>query len=182
MAHFHNVHGVLQARILKWFAIPFSSDSCFVRTPPWPIWKIPWCLEGLRAGENEDEMVGWHHWLKGHEFEQTLGDSEAWRAAVHGVTKSQIPLGDWTTTGGSIVKNLPAIQKTDYSVGNTGSIIGSRRIPFLVKEMATHSSILAWEIPWTEEPGWLQSMGSQELDTTQWLNHHHQQLNMLKKV
>ena len=31
----------------------------------------------------------------------------------------------------------------------------------LEKEMATHSSILAWEIPWTEEPGGLQSMGSQ---------------------
>ena len=38
---------------------------------------------------------------------------------------------------------------------------------FPVKEMATHSSILAWEIPWTEEPGCLQPMGSQELDTTQ---------------
>ena len=35
----------------------------------------------------------------------------------------------------------------------------------LEKEMATHSSILAWEIPWTEEPGGLQSMGSQESDT-----------------
>ena len=34
------------------------------------------------------------------------------------------------------------------------------------KEMAIHSSILAWRIPWTEEPGKLQSMGSQELDTT----------------
>ena len=32
----------------------------------------------------EDEMVGWHHWLNGHEFEQALGDSEAWSAAVHG--------------------------------------------------------------------------------------------------
>ena len=32
----------------------------------------------------------------------------------------------------------------------------------LEKEMATHSRILAWEIPWTEEPGWLQSMGLQE--------------------
>ena len=31
----------------------------------------------------------------------------------------------------------------------------------LEKGMATHSSILAWKIPWTEEPGWLQSMGSQ---------------------
>ena len=37
----------------------------------------------------------------------------------------------------------------------------------LEKEMATHSSILAWEIPWTEEPGRLQSMGSQESDTTE---------------
>ena len=33
--------------------------------------------------------------------------------------------------------------------------------------MATHSSILAWRIPWTEEPDGLQSMGSQELDTTE---------------
>ena len=38
--------------------------------------------------------------------------------------------------------------------------------------MATHSSILAWRILWTEEPSKLQSMGSQELDMTQALNHH----------
>ena len=39
------------------------------------------------------------------------------------------------------------------------------KIP-LEKGMATHSSILAWEVPWTEEPGGLQFMGSQESDTT----------------
>ena len=39
--------------------------------------------------------------------------------------------------------------------------------------MATHSNILAWRIPWTEKPGRLQSMGSQESDMTWWLNHHH---------
>ena len=38
--------------------------------------------------------------------------------------------------------------------------------------MATYASILAWRIPWTEEPGELQTMGSQELDTTWQLNHH----------
>ena len=38
--------------------------------------------------------------------------------------------------------------------------------------MAPHSSILAWKIPWTEEPGGLQSMGSLELDTTEWLHFH----------
>ena len=37
--------------------------------------------------------------------------------------------------------------------------------------MATHSSNLAWKIPWTEEPGRLQSMGSQESDTAEWLSH-----------
>ena len=43
------------------------------------------------------------------------------------------------------------------------------------KDMVTHSSRLAWEIPWTEEPGGLQSMGLQESDTTEQLYHHHQQ-------
>ena len=41
-------------------------------------WKRPWCWERLRVGKGatEDEMVGWHHQLNGHEFEQTPGDSE----------------------------------------------------------------------------------------------------------
>ena len=42
-------------------------------------WKKPWCWKRLRAGgegTTEDEIVGWHHWLNGHEFEQTLWDSE----------------------------------------------------------------------------------------------------------
>ena len=54
--------------------------------------------------------------------------------------------------GGSVAKNLPAMAR------DVGSIPGSEDP--LEKEMATHSSILAWEIPWTEDPGGLQSMGS----------------------
>ena len=44
----------------------------------------------------EDEMAGWHHRFDGHKFEQALrvGDREAWRAAVHGVTKSWTRLSD----------------------------------------------------------------------------------------
>ena len=42
----------------------------------------------------------------------------------------------------------------------------------LEKAMATHSSALAWKIPWAEEPGRLQSMGSQESDTTEHLHFH----------
>ena len=48
-------------------------------------------------GVAKDEMVGWHHWLNVHEFEQLwviVEDREAWRAAVHGVTKSWIQLSD----------------------------------------------------------------------------------------
>ena len=39
-------------------------------------------------GTTEDEMIGWHHQLNGHDFEHTAGVGEAWRAAVHGVVKS----------------------------------------------------------------------------------------------
>ena len=48
----------------------------------------------------------------------------------------------------------------------------------LEKEMATHSSTLAWRIPWREEPGRLQSMGSQRVDTTERLHFHFHGLGM----
>ena len=51
-----------------------------------------------------------------------------------------------------------------------GSILGQEDP--LEEGMATHSSILAWRIPWTEEPGRLQSIGSQRLDVTEWLSIH----------
>ena len=57
--------------------------------------------------------------------------------------------------GNSVVSSLPA------SAGDTGSIPGSGIS--LEKRMATHSSILAWRIPWTEEPGGLNSMGLQRV-------------------
>ena len=58
---------------------------------------------------------------------------------------------------GQSVKNLPVMQETQvWFLGQEDS---------LEKEMATHSSILAWEIPWTEEPGRQQSMRPQEVDT-----------------
>ena len=44
----------------------------------------------------------------------------------------------------------------------------------LEEEMATHSGILAWRIPWPEEPGKLQSMGHKELDMTERLSMHEQ--------
>ena len=60
-------------------------------------------------------------------------DRGAWEAAVHGVAKSRTRLSDFTFTF---------------------------HFHALEKEMATHSSVLAWKILWTEDPGGLQSMGS----------------------
>ena len=60
--------------------------------------------------------------------------------------------------GGSVVKNSPSNAGDSRDVG---LIPGLER--FLEKEMATHSSILAWKFPWTEEPGGLQSIGSQRV-------------------
>ena len=67
------------------------------------------------------------------------------------------PKGTLASLMAQVVKNLPAMQETQVrSLGLEDP---------LDKEMATHSNILAWEIPWIEEPGELQPMGCQELDT-----------------
>ena len=93
-----------------------------------------WRQEEKRA--TEDEMVGWHRWLNGHECEQTPGDGEgqgSLACCIHGVAKSRTRLSDFTLTF---------------------------HFHALEKEMATHSSVLAWRIPGTGEPGGLPSMGS----------------------
>ena len=61
----------------------------------------------------------------------------------------------WGFPGGSAVKNSLATQ--EMQVGPLGGVDS------LEKRMATHSSILAWRIPWTEQPGRLQSTGSQRV-------------------
>ena len=67
----------------------------------------------------------------------------------------QDPCLEWASLVAKMVKNLPAMQETwDRSLGQEDP---------LEKGMATHSSILDWRMPWTEEPGRLQSMGSQRV-------------------
>ena len=72
--------------------------------------------------------------------------------------------------GGSLVKNLPAMQDTSLIPGLERS---------LEKEMATHYSILAWEIPWAEEPDELHSMGvTNESDMTEVTQQQQQQCDL----
>ena len=61
----------------------------------------------------------------------------------------------WRVLVPQLVKNLPATQEIQVQ-----SLVGEDP---LEKEMATHSSVLAWKIPWTQKPGRLQSMGSQRV-------------------
>ena len=64
--------------------------------------------------------------------------------------------------GGSSSQTLPAMQEPQ----ETQVQFLGQEVP-LEEEMATHASILAWRIPWTEEPGGLQSLGSKKSDTTE---------------
>ena len=128
-------------------------------------------------------MVGWHHPLNGHEFEQAPGDGEGqgglgccspWGRKESDMTEQLNSNNRWGKKG---VPAAASGQKPTCHCRRCkrqGSIPGSGRAPggghgnslqysCLEKPMATHSSILAWRSPWTEEPGGLQSMGSQRV-------------------
>ena len=69
-------------------------------------------------------------------------------------------MGAWSNFTNRLWVPLPQWSfRRRFNAGDLGLIPGSGRSP--EKEMANHFSILAWRIPWTEEPGGLQSMGSQ---------------------
>ena len=92
---------------------------------------------------------------------RTVGHRDAEGQCASGGTRIWRPTRKWATVSlvlraflvGQVVKTLPAMQETWVR------FLGQEDI--LEQEMATHSSILAWRILWTEEPGGLQSMGSQ---------------------
>ena len=134
-----SVHVILQARILEWVAIsldfPGGSDSKASVYNAGDPGSIPG--SGRSAGEGNGDPLQHFYFLK--------------------------PLGSWlyimpwevVASVVQMVKNLPAMQETRvWSLG--------REDP-LEKGMAIHSSILAWRIPWTEELGRLQFMGSQRV-------------------
>ena len=148
-------------------------------------------------GMTEDEMAGWHHQLDGYGFEQAprFGDGQGSLVCCSPWVCKELDMTErlnWTELMlyvvrifilaflvAQMVKNLPTVQETwVQSLG--------REDP-LEKGLATHSSILAWRIPWTEEPGRLQSMGLHRVrldgvtnTCTVWQNHLTQSLFYIK--
>ena len=99
-------------------------------------------------------------------------DREAWHAAIHGVVKSRTWLSDWTELKSTLQASLVAwMVKKKKKICLQWRKPGLKNWPGLKnflgwegpleKRIATYSSICAWRLPWTEEPGRLQSMWSQ---------------------
>ena len=114
----------------------------------WLIGKDPHVWKDWRwkeKGTTEDELVGCHYWLKGHEFGWTpgAGDGQGGLACCSPrVAKSWTRLSDWTALNWRVI---------------TLSKSQNHQKQAVEKEMTTHSSVLAWKISWAEEPGRLQS-------------------------
>ena len=140
----------------------------------WLIGKDPDAGKDWRQEEKWviDEMVGWHHWLNGYEFEQTPGDSEG-----QGNLGMFSPWGckEWDMTeelsiNTGVVLGFPggaSGKKLACQFRRQGTQILSLgwKDP-LEEEMTTHSSILAWRITGTAEPGGLHSRGLQRVRWT----------------
>ena len=185
----HAPHRILQARILEWVAMasPRRSSrprawictSCVSCTGRWVFTTIITWEESNNRGQSQAEMKECWESLRrtrpqrppsgiflsdvGQQFSLLL--KLTWVGLYCLPLKEPQPILMYLPFEllSSSIRNLPAIQETWVQ------FLGWE--DHLEKEVATHSSILAWKTPWTEEPGRLQSVGSQESDMVQWLNH-----------
>ena len=147
------------------------------------------CLQSFQASGSfpEDEVLGWHHWLNGHEFEQTSGVGDGQGSLVccspWGRKESDmIQWLNWTEVCPCCCKWHQFILFYGQVVFHCASQVAQWRrvcLPMqkpqetrvqplgwedpLEEKTAIHSSILARIIPWTEKPGGLQSIGLQRV-------------------
>ena len=156
-----SIHGIFQARVPEWGAIAFSASWVVIDvTQFFAIFPryMPESLKDLLLKSSEQlrtffSVVQWQPlFSKAIPLKELLEQGRkvlqyAYWLEAHGASQ----VAQW-------IKNPPAVQETS-----------EMWVPSLSQEdpleddMATHSNILAWRIPWTEEPGWLQSMRSQRV-------------------
>ena len=132
---------------------------------------FPWWFRWLRICL-QCKRLGFNSWVRKtpwrREWKRTpvflLGkfhEQRNWQATVHGVTRSRterLLLYFFGSSSDSAVKNPPAMQEAQETWVKS---LGWEDA--LEKGMAIHTSILAWRIPWTKEPGGLQSIGFQRI-------------------
>ena len=140
--------GVCRSKNSNWFSLLDSLSSIIMGGIG--LYKHKWSMSYFPSFRLLFFLL--HHWnLRDHEVEIWVQISASWSLRFQGEKLFSRLVG--CLPGGSLVNNLPAMQGT--------------RVPslgledLLEKRMSTHSSIPAWRIPWTEEPGGLQSVKSQ---------------------
>ena len=146
----HTTVGEFWKNMVHWRR-EWQTTSSFLPWTPWTVWKGE-----KKAFPRGDPFIPWHP-----THSRCLGN-KCWMSTYVKMdpAESQRPFFKWTIVdlqvfpGDSVVKNRLPMQKTwVQSLGQEDP---------LKEEMITHSSNLAWEIPWKEEPGGLQSVGSQK--------------------
>ena len=153
------VYGILQARILEWVAISYSRRSSQFRDQTgvscigwwilyhWAIWEAPeyYALAGKWTQVNCLEGSCVHHYTTNTAHSCLLHPKLClWDSIWHQCTETEILASLPASLVARTVKNLPTMWETWVQ------FLGQEDP--LEKEMATHSSILAWRILWTEEP------------------------------
>ena len=129
-----SVLGILQERTLEWVATPSSRSIIYKKTNHYVVHLKPteWRQSATLQSVNYTSVKQKHRQTHSQGTHKPM-DGGAWKAAVHGVAEGRTRLSDFTFTF---------------------------HFHALEKEMATHSSVLAWRIPGTGEPRGLPSMGS----------------------
>ena len=143
-------------------------------------------LGGIGGRTTEGEMAGWHHWLNGRESEWTpgVGDGQGRLLCCSPWGCKESDMTEWVTeltkcylqeiqfqckdTHRPKVEKLKKISmqmetKRNLRISGVKIVIFTSDKIALEEGMATYSSILAWRIPWTEEPGGLQSVKLQRV-------------------
>ena len=156
-----SVHGILQASIVEWVAVPSSRRSSWPRDETY-ISKSP-----ALTGRFSTTIATWKAYYRFQIFTLYMTFIFLWLPLLYMTVSRSIHV----SANGTNCTDEPICRaKIEKQMYRTNVFLLCRRhrfdpswVDLLEKEMETHSSILAWKIPWMEEPGRLQSVGSQRI-------------------